>query len=146
MSSNAFSAADSALGYLYQVRVALLWSLRRAKVGGDFVVSLETLDDVTFESKGGTPEDCSRQSITVTAKPPSRTPVATCGRHCVYGLRATPISTFLQARRCACSRQARRRRTARRGSCVKKIAMWCRRCRSLSRLRRARKPSQRPRV
>jgi hypothetical protein len=41
-----FSAADSALGYLYQVRVALLWSLRRARAGADFVVSLETLDDV----------------------------------------------------------------------------------------------------
>lgn len=52
-----FSAADSALGYLYQVRVALLWSLRRAKTGTDFIVSLETLDDVTFESKGGTPEE-----------------------------------------------------------------------------------------
>jgi len=52
-----FSAADSALGYVYQVRVALLWSLRRGKVGGDFIVSLETLDDVTFESKGGTPEE-----------------------------------------------------------------------------------------
>ncbi len=45
-----FSAADSALGYLYQVRVALLWSLRRAGSGKDFIVSLETLDDVTFES------------------------------------------------------------------------------------------------
>lgn len=51
-----FSAADSALGYLYQVRVALLWSLRRARAGTDFVVSLEALDDVTFESTGGTPE------------------------------------------------------------------------------------------
>jgi hypothetical protein len=45
-----FSAADSALGYLYQVRVALLWSLRRARANTDFLVSLETLDDVTFES------------------------------------------------------------------------------------------------
>jgi len=52
-----FSATDSALGYLYQVRLALLWSLRRAKAGSDFIVSLETLDDVTFESKGGTPEE-----------------------------------------------------------------------------------------
>jgi hypothetical protein len=52
-----FSAADSALGYLYQVRLALLWSLRRAKNGNDFIVSLETLDDVTFESTGGTPEE-----------------------------------------------------------------------------------------
>jgi hypothetical protein len=47
-----FSAADAALGYLYQVRVALLWALRRLKSGSDFVVSLETLDDVTFETKG----------------------------------------------------------------------------------------------
>lgn len=47
-----FSAADAALGYLYQVRVALLWSLRRLKTGQNFVVELETLDDVTFESSG----------------------------------------------------------------------------------------------
>lgn len=51
-----FSAADSALGYLYQVRVALLWSLSRIK-HGEFVVSLETLDDVTFEAKGGLAEE-----------------------------------------------------------------------------------------
>lgn len=57
MKSATFSAADSALGYLYQVRVALLWSLRRARAGTDFVVFLETLDDVTFESTGGTPEE-----------------------------------------------------------------------------------------
>ena len=55
--TNPFSAADSALGYLYQVRVALLWALRRLKGGSDFIVSLETLDDVTFESKGGTPDE-----------------------------------------------------------------------------------------
>jgi len=55
--SNQFSAADSALGYLYQLRVALLWALRRLKVGSEFLVSLETLDDVTFELKGGTVEE-----------------------------------------------------------------------------------------
>lgn len=55
--STKFSAADSALGYLYQVRVALLWALRRLKSGSDFVVSLETLDDVAFETTGGKPED-----------------------------------------------------------------------------------------
>ncbi|WP_224361261.1 ABC-three component system protein [Hyalangium versicolor] len=54
--TTAFSAADSALGYLYQMRVALLWSLSRIKQG-EFVVSLETLDDVTFEAKGGTAEE-----------------------------------------------------------------------------------------
>jgi hypothetical protein len=47
-----FSAADAALGYAYQVRIALLWSLRRLKQGLNFVVTLETLDDVTFETKG----------------------------------------------------------------------------------------------
>lgn len=39
------------------MRVALLWALRRLKGGSDFVVSLETLDDVTFEATGGKPEE-----------------------------------------------------------------------------------------
>lgn len=52
-----FSAADSALGYLYQVRVALLWALSRIKQGGEFIVSLETLDDVTFDAKSDRPAD-----------------------------------------------------------------------------------------
>src|SRR5450830_16613 len=50
-SVNSFSANASMLGYLYQVRVALLWALQQAKVG-EFSVSLETLDDVTFEANG----------------------------------------------------------------------------------------------
>lgn len=54
---NPFSAADSALGYLYQVRVALLWALRRLKIDNDFMISLETLDDVAFETRGGTPDE-----------------------------------------------------------------------------------------
>jgi len=49
---NPFSAADAALGYLFQVRVALLWTLRKLKESSGFLVSLETLDDVTFESAG----------------------------------------------------------------------------------------------
>jgi hypothetical protein len=49
---SSFSAADAALGYLYQVRVALLWSLQRLKKSQSFLVSLETLDDVTFEANG----------------------------------------------------------------------------------------------
>jgi hypothetical protein len=40
-----FNAGASMLGYLYQVRVALLWAIRQSRVG-DFSVSLETLDDV----------------------------------------------------------------------------------------------------
>jgi C-terminal domain 7 of the ABC-three component (ABC-3C) systems len=55
--SGQFSAADSALGYLYQVRIALLWALRRMKTGSNFLVSLETLDDVVFETKSGTPDE-----------------------------------------------------------------------------------------
>ncbi|MEI7909082.1 MAG: ABC-three component system protein [Verrucomicrobiota bacterium] len=51
-----FSAADSALGYLYQVRCALLWSLQRLKEEVAFEASIETLDDVTFE-RSGTPTE-----------------------------------------------------------------------------------------
>lgn len=47
-----FNARDSALGYLYQVRLALLWALRRLRATSDFRVGLETLDDVVFESEG----------------------------------------------------------------------------------------------
>jgi hypothetical protein len=46
-----FSAGPSMLGYLYQVRIALLWAIRRSRVS-DFAVSIETLDDVTFEVGG----------------------------------------------------------------------------------------------
>jgi len=56
-SGNPFSAVDATLGYLYQVRSALLWSLRRLKIDPDFLVSIETLDDVTFETAGGDPLD-----------------------------------------------------------------------------------------
>ena len=47
-----FSASDSALGYLYQVRLALLSSLERLGQDQTFAVYLETLDDVVFESTG----------------------------------------------------------------------------------------------
>lgn len=46
------SAAASALGYLYQVRYALLESLTRLRKGYEFLVSIETLDDVVFENEG----------------------------------------------------------------------------------------------
>jgi hypothetical protein len=52
-----FSAANSALGYLYQVRSALLWSLGRLRSHNEFLVSIETLDDVLFESKANSPID-----------------------------------------------------------------------------------------
>jgi hypothetical protein len=52
-----FSAVDASLGYLYQVRSALLWTLRRLKTEPNFLVSVETLDDVTFEARGGNATD-----------------------------------------------------------------------------------------
>jgi len=48
-----FSAVDATLGYLYQMRLGLLCSLQRIKAGQAFSVSIETLDDVTFEKTGG---------------------------------------------------------------------------------------------
>ena len=51
-----FSAAPSALGYLYQCRYALLAALRRLREGTDFGVSLETLDDVVFQREGAPSE------------------------------------------------------------------------------------------
>ena len=48
-----FSAVDATLGYLYQIRSALLWTLRRLRTEPDFLVSIETLDDVTFEAVSG---------------------------------------------------------------------------------------------
>jgi len=51
-----FSAADSALGYIFQCRLALLLALRRIRSGDEFLLSLETLDDVVFEQEGKPPE------------------------------------------------------------------------------------------
>lgn len=42
-----YNAAGPTLGYLYQIRLALLWALRQAKKS-DFVVAVEALDDVSF--------------------------------------------------------------------------------------------------
>lgn len=43
-----FSATDSTLGYLYQIRFGLLSSLRRLSRDASFAVYFETLDDVVF--------------------------------------------------------------------------------------------------
>lgn len=53
--SNPFAAIDPALGYLYQVRLGLLWSLQRLRQDHSFSVSIEVLDDVAFESTGENP-------------------------------------------------------------------------------------------
>lgn len=47
-----FDATPAMLGYLYQVRVALLDALERLRYQGSFTVEIETLDDVSFESEG----------------------------------------------------------------------------------------------
>jgi hypothetical protein len=46
-----FAASASMLGYLYQIRMALLWAIRKSRVS-DFSVNVEVLDDVSFESDG----------------------------------------------------------------------------------------------
>lgn len=51
-----FSAADSALGYLYQCRAALASALQRIRAAEDFTVSPATLDDVVSEKDGQAPE------------------------------------------------------------------------------------------
>ena len=47
-----FSASASALGYIYQCRYALYEALNRIRKNQDFLVSIETLDDVVFEKTG----------------------------------------------------------------------------------------------
>jgi len=49
---NIFDASESALGYLYQIRIALLLSLERLREDDAFLVSIEILDDVAFEKAG----------------------------------------------------------------------------------------------
>jgi len=50
--NNPFSASASVLGYIYQIRYALLESLKRLRKIEEFTVSIETLDDVVFEPEG----------------------------------------------------------------------------------------------
>jgi hypothetical protein len=50
-SVSAFNAGPSMLGYLYQVRLALVWAIRRSRTA-DFVVRIEALDDVSFHDGG----------------------------------------------------------------------------------------------
>lgn len=45
-----YSAASSSLGYFYQCRYALLEALRRLSEGDPISISIETLDDVVFET------------------------------------------------------------------------------------------------
>jgi hypothetical protein len=97
--SNPFSAADSALGYLYQVRAGLLWALRRLKMNDDFLISLETLDDVTFETKGGTPDELLQTKHHRDREASLTDASETSGKRCESGLRAMLRGRFLLGRR-----------------------------------------------
>ena len=50
--SNRFGAAGSALGYLAQVEYALLIALQRMDTEDRLKLSLETVDDISFEVEG----------------------------------------------------------------------------------------------
>lgn len=50
--SNRFSAAGSALGYLAQVEYALLIALQRMDTDVQLRLSIETVDDITFDAEG----------------------------------------------------------------------------------------------
>ncbi len=50
--SNRFGAAGPALGYLAQVEYALLIALQRMDTEDTLKLSLETVDDITFEIEG----------------------------------------------------------------------------------------------
>lgn len=86
-----FSATDSALGYLYQIRLGLLSSLRRLSRDASFTIYFETLDDVVFE-EAGTPAEllqlkhhCERAAnLTERAQ--------TSGRPCASGWRVAPTA------------------------------------------------------
>jgi len=109
-SGNAFSAVDATLGYLYQVRCALLWTLRRLKVEPDFLVGIETL--------AGIPRSFCRQSTTTAALGLSPTQVKTCGRRCGSGSKVWLRVRFPQRHGSASSQQGQRQPTVPRRTCV----------------------------
>jgi hypothetical protein len=51
-----FSASESALGYLYQCRLALWQTLVKLREQDEVEVSIETLDDVSFSVEGNPAE------------------------------------------------------------------------------------------
>jgi hypothetical protein len=54
-SVTSFSAADSMLGYFYQVRVALFVALKQLRNDEQFFVGLETVDDIAIAGESGSP-------------------------------------------------------------------------------------------
>lgn len=65
--SNPFSAGESALGYLFQCRLALLFALARLRDRDDTDIAIESLDDVTF-FVDGRPEDLLQTKHHLTTK------------------------------------------------------------------------------
>jgi hypothetical protein len=65
--SNQYAANESALGYLYQCRLALLYGLNRLRDREDIEIAIESLDDVTFSSHGR-PQELLQTKHHLTAK------------------------------------------------------------------------------
>lgn len=65
--SNPYSANESALGYLYQCRLALWYALSRLRDCDDVDIAIESLDDVTF-SVQGKPEELLQTKHHLSAK------------------------------------------------------------------------------
>jgi hypothetical protein len=65
--SNPYSANESALGYLYQCRLALWYALSRLRDRDDIEIAVESLDDVTFASDGN-PEELLQTKHHLSAK------------------------------------------------------------------------------
>lgn len=109
--SSAANSPDSALGYLYQIHVALLGLLRRARVGAEFVVSFET-DDVAFESHqpiGATPDELLQtkhhQKAEASLSDASENLGSRCGCSSTgYPNSASPLGTTLHWRTTGCHR------------------------------------------
>jgi len=52
IADNPFNATPSLIGYLYQCRYALYASLNKLRQEEDFLISIESLDDIVFEKSG----------------------------------------------------------------------------------------------
>lgn len=84
MSDSPHGAAASAVGYLYQVKWALLEVLRRAHDRPDHAISLEKLDDVAWEARG-LPENFYNSSTTKPLRDRSAIRATTFGERCGRG-------------------------------------------------------------
>ena len=108
---NKYAAVDASLGYLMLVPIqALLWTLKRLKSKPDFLVGIETLDDVAFESTGRDPQELLQTKHHRNA-PASLTDweAPTFGRPLGFSSRGQPRDRFPQRPACASSLLVKRR-------------------------------------